>query len=119
MSQMSIAPAADHFGSHRDREQAAIAVQRDVVFGDWLPKTRPAGSRIELGRCIKQWLPAADALIDARFLRIPVRAREGPFGALLAGNMELLRRQSLPPFSIGFLDFAVHGNTLPLRQRIG
>src|SRR5207245_1385462 len=70
-----------------------------------------AGAGVELGLGVEERLPATDALIDAVALVIPVSAGEGAFGALFAGDVELLLAQLPAPLVVGFHDLVGHGQT--------
>src|SRR5439155_21680968 len=73
---------------------------------------RPARARVVLGTRIEEQLAAANALIDALVLRVPVFAGESPLGAALPGDVKLLGRQKLPPFFVAFSQrplLTIHG----------
>src|SRR5438876_4021446 len=84
-----------------------------MVVIDRLVEARPAGAGLEFGRGIEQQLPAADALVDAVVLGVPVFAGEGALGAFLTRDAELLRRELFTPLRFGFLDAFAHGHTDP------
>ena len=70
----------------------------DVLFGDRLVETGPARARIVLGFRREKRRSATDAFVYAIFVVLVVLAREGPFRALLPGDVVLLVGESLFPF---------------------
>src|SRR5205823_14945781 len=57
----------------------------------------------------KQRLPAADAVVGAGVLGVPVFAAESPLRSLLAGDAVLFGREELPPFLVGLRVRHAHG----------
>jgi len=55
---------------------------RHLAFAHRLPEAGPASAGVKLGVGIEQGRATADALVDARLLRVPVSTGEGPLGAL-------------------------------------
>src|SRR5262245_13866383 len=117
MAQVGIAAAAQHLRPHR--EPAAVLLQRHVALGERLPETGPARSRVKLRPGVEQRLPAADAGIDTVLLRVPVGPGEGPFGALLARDAELLLGQLPAPRVIGFYYLVAHVAPPAYLSRLG
>src|SRR4029434_962663 len=58
-------------------------------------------------------VPAADALVDALVVVVPVGAREGAFRSLLPRDAVLLRREALLPLFVGLLH-SIHHDESPL-----
>ena len=100
---MSVAASADDFGP--DHEESLVFDLSYIGSVDRLPETGPAGARFELGRGIEKGQVAADALVDAVFLIVPVLAAESAFGALLTRDFELLRCELRFPFGFRFFHF--------------
>jgi hypothetical protein len=80
----------------------------DILRRGRLKKTRPAGTGLELMVRAEELGATAPAVIDAAFVVVPVFAGEGGLGAFLPGDLELLGRELLAPFGVGFLDFFGH-----------
>jgi two-component system, NarL family, response regulator LiaR len=78
-------------------EEAVVGAQLDVLEVGRLGEAGPAGAGVELGLGGEQLGAAADAAVHAGALLVHVGAAEGPLGAALAGHLELLRGQLLPP----------------------
>src|SRR5256886_6925809 len=70
-------------------------------------KARPAAVGVELGLGFEQLRAAAGAQVNARRLRVPVLARERPFGALLTQHVVLGRGQVSLPLGFALLNFAL------------
>src|SRR5207247_9320510 len=99
---MGVAAAAhDLYPLH---EKAVIGFCLDVLFCDRGPETRPARSGLELCIGAEQVVPAADALVSALFVVVPVFAGERSFRAFLARILKLFWAETL--FSLSFaLDY--------------
>src|SRR5258707_4630553 len=82
----------------------AVGVGDDVLGGNRLEETRPAGAGIEFGFRGEQRQSAADAIINAGLVVVVESAAKSRFGALGAGNFILIGRQLLLPLGIG-LDY--------------
>src|SRR4029079_14675196 len=80
---------------------------RDVLALHRLIEARPAGARVELGVRAEKLVTAADAAENALLVVVVVFAREGPFGALLAHYLVLLRRELVLPILLA-LDHFLH-----------
>ena len=98
-----------HRTSVRDREEAAVLLVLDGVRRDRLPEARPAGAGVELRLGGEEGQVAAHAGVGALRVVVPVRAREGALGALLARDVELLGREDLLPLVFGLDDPVVGG----------
>src|SRR4051812_7541295 len=81
MAEVSAASLAGHLGPAHAEASVGMLVDH-VVLG--LVKARPAAAGIELRLGLEQLRPATSAKINTRVLRLPVFAREGPLGPLLA-----------------------------------
>src|SRR5271163_2802005 len=79
-----------------------------------LVEARPASAALELGLRGKQRQVAAGASKGALAMFLQERARTRAFGALVAQNFVLLRRQLRAPFRIGLFDLEFLGG---LRRR--
>ena len=80
----------------------AVAGVEDVIDEagrDGLGEAGPAAATVEFGLRVKQWFAAADASVAAGFENRAHRRTEGAFGAFLAGDVELFRRQHFLPVS--------------------
>src|SRR5690606_31044842 len=67
-------------------------------------EARPAGAGVELRIAGKQRQPATHAGVNALELVVEQRAAERMLGALVAGDLELLRRKLRPPLVVGLDD---------------
>src|SRR6266496_2184002 len=103
---MSVTPRTKHFGA--TREKRVVGRGPHVFLEDGLVETGPAGAGLELVLGAKQVKAAADTLVNARLVIVPVLAGKGAFCALFAGDLELLRVEQLLPFFLGFNDFIFH-----------
>src|SRR5258708_5732903 len=101
MSEMPAAAPAVNFGAQHPK--GAVLGLADGVL-ERLIETRPAGAAFELGLRGKQRQVAAGAGEDALAMLLEQRARSRPFGALLAQDFILLRRQLRAPFRVGLFD---------------
>jgi len=63
----------------------------DILFGDWLPKTRPAGAGFELRIRIEEGRVAADAPIQALIVQVPILPGKGPLRGGVARDGESIR----------------------------
>src|ERR1051325_194213 len=106
MPEVRVRTAAHPLG--RAHEQAVVPLRFDVVRPDRLPVTRPAGAGLELRVRTEQFLSAADAAIRARFVVVPILAREGALGTLLARHPVLFRREKVSPIGVGLDHFVAH-----------
>src|SRR6266571_5338253 len=95
VAEMAAATAAVNFGAQHP--EGAVFGLADGVFKR-LVKTRPAGAAFEFRLRGEQRQVAAGAGEDALAMLLEQRARSWPFGALLAQDFILLRRQLGPPF---------------------
>ncbi len=89
-------------------QEAVVGPQFDVLEVGGLGEARPAGAGVELGVGGEELRSTADAAVHALRLLVDVGAGEGALGARLAGHLELLGRQLLTPFLLGFLNFCRH-----------
>ncbi len=101
VTQMGTASPTNNF--RPNHEVAVIRQQRDAIAGG-LPKTRPAGSGVELRPRVKQHLPAADAPVHAVLMMVPILSGKCPLGPFLPSDVILHRREDLSPFLIGLRD---------------
>ena len=67
---MGVASPAGNRGSHH--AQRHIGNFMDILFGDWLPKARPAGAGFELCVRIEESRVAADAAVQPLIVQVPV-----------------------------------------------
>ena len=102
VAEVRVAPGAVDFRA--PHEEGVVLARADVVR-DGCMKTRPAGAGLELGVRVEQLQVTGDAAINTRLVVVQVLAGEGAFGAVLAGNAILLRREELLPFGVGPGDF--------------
>src|ERR1700722_19737676 len=103
VSEMTVTAGANHFVSLHPG--GAISARRYVFFGDRFPKARPARAGFEFRLGIEENRVATDAMVQAVVMIAGILAGEGPFGACMARDFELLRRQLLLPFGVGFDNF--------------
>ena len=106
MAEVSIAAAAKDFCA--THEEGPVALGDEGIFLDRIPKTGPACAGLKFLGGGEEGLAAADAVVSSLFFVVPVLACEGPFGAFLAGDFELLGSELLFPFLIRFGNF-FHG----------
>src|SRR5581483_326046 len=104
VAEVRAAAAALDLGA--DHAVARVLDLGDGVLVERLPEARPAGARLELGLGREERLPAADAAVGARVVVVPVSAGEGPLGALVARDLELLLRELRAPLGLGLDDLA-------------
>src|ERR1700680_1543090 len=84
---MSVAKTALYLGTHYP--VGNIFLFADILFGDRLEKTGPAGARVEFAFGIKYRVVAIDTTIKADAMLVVQRAGEGPFGRGAAGDVKL------------------------------
>src|SRR6266702_448721 len=101
--QMRLATAAHHFRAHHP--VGFICFERHLRFVHGRVEAWPAGAGIKLRIRIEQRLAAADAVEHAMFLGVPVFAREGRLGALLASHLILFVGKLFTPFRVCLLHF--------------
>ena len=88
----------------------------DVLLGDRLPETGPAGAGVELLVGAEQFIAAGRAQIFTLLVVVPVGAGEGPLGPGLPEHLVVLGGQSSAPFLVGLGKFGLHGSFLPRNQ---
>lgn len=110
MAEMTMTSAAVNLGP--GHEPTAILLGFYVGGIDRLPVTGPTGSRIKLGLRGEQRESAADAVVDAFFLEIPVGTGKGAFRSVFAGDAKLFGAQSNPPFFVGSANLVRHEDYL-------
>src|SRR5436853_4588134 len=108
--QVRAAARADHL----DAEELAPTLLGHVLLRDGRREAGPSGARVELGAGGEEIVAAADTLVDARVVRVPVGAGEGPLRAALPGHDELLLGEALLPLLVGLLDLVGHHVSPPL-----
>src|ERR1700722_16970208 len=101
MTEVTTAAAAVNFGPQHP--EGAVFMLADGIFKR-LPKTRPAGAALIFRFRGEQRQIAAGTGEDALAMLLEQRARPGAFGAFLAQDFILLRRQLRAPFRIGLFD---------------
>src|SRR5262249_56256741 len=97
MAEMAAAAAAMHLDPGHGGGAVLGAAERVV---ERLPKARPARAAVEFGVGGEQRQVAAGAGEDALAVLLQQRARPRPFGAVLAQDIVLLRRQLRAPFGV-------------------
>src|SRR4030088_701363 len=107
MTEMTAAAAAVNFGPRHPK--GPVFGLADGVF-QRLVKTRPAGAALEFRLRGEQRQVAAGAGEDTLAMLLEQRARSRAFGALLAQDVVLLRRQLRAPFRIGLFDLEFFGS---------
>ena len=112
MSEMRSAPGARNFHSEDCRGRAAFV---NRFFADRLPKTRPAGARIEFRLRTVKRIAARRANVNAVAVTERVTAKGRELRARSAHDVELLRRQYDQPFFVREVDFLVERNSVQLR----
>src|SRR5205807_10529557 len=111
---MATAAAAVYFGAQH-AEHPIFGLAEGVI--ERLIEARPAGAALELGLRGEQRQVAAGAGEDALAMLVEERARTRPFGALLAQDIILLRRQLRAPLRVGLLDLELFGGLRRLRPQ--
>src|SRR5438093_3593281 len=103
------APAHDLYPLH---EKGVVCFCFDVLFRNRSPETGPARSGLELCFGAEQVVAAADALVSAFFVVVPVFAGERPFRAFLARNLKLFWGQKLFPLRFALDHLVSHDESL-------
>ena len=80
---------------------AEIFLGDDGPGTDSLPETGPSGTGFKFGAGTEQRDIAADAVVSAVALVVPISTSEGSFSASSASHLELLRSQLLLPLLRG------------------
>ena len=80
--------ALDFGAAHKE---AVVGLGFDVVLVYGCGETWPPSSRIKLSLRTEQVVAAANALVDAYLVVVPVLARVGSLGSLLSSYVKLLR----------------------------
>src|SRR5271169_5206383 len=101
VTEMAAAAAAMHFGP-RHAEGPVFGFADRIV--ERLVEARPAGAALELGLRGEQRQVATGAGEDALAMLLEQWTRARAFGALLAQDFILLRRQLRAPFRVGLFD---------------
>src|SRR5665647_2688187 len=101
VAEMTAAAAAVNFGPQHP--EGAVFGLADGVL-ERLIETRPAGAAFEFSLGGEQRQIAAGAGEDALAMLLEQRARARAFGAFLAQDLVLLRRQLRAPFRVGLFD---------------
>ena len=115
MSEMRSAPRARNFYSE-DRRGRAAFVNR--FFADRLPKTRPAGARIEFRlRAVKR-IAARGANVNAFAVIERITAQRPSLRARSTHDIKLLRGHDELPFLIREIDFLIERNRVQLRANL-
>jgi hypothetical protein len=110
VAEMSATIAALHFGAHHAVGLVGPSFHRLLLRRR--PEAWPARARIELLDRSEHHLAAPRAAIFARLSGVVVFTGEGPFGALLAQNVVLRRRELAAPLGVAFLDLVGHTGSL-------
>ena len=101
VAEMAAAPAAMHLGT----DHAVTAIGRGLDRARLrIVEARPAGAALEFLLRGEQRLLAAGAIKRAGALFVIERATARPLGAVLAHDVELLRRKDLVPLGVGVGD---------------
>ena len=87
---------------------AVVLAGDDFLLRGDLGEARPATVRIKLIVRLEQNLAARRTAVNARLLGVPVFTGERSFGARLAQDVVLFRRQEFAPFSLGALQGKFH-----------
>src|ERR1700704_5467746 len=107
VTEMAAAAAAVNFGPQHP-EGPVFGLADGVI--ERLVKARPAGAALEFRLRGEQRQIAAGAGEDALAMFLEQWARSRAFGALLAQDLVLLRRQLRAPFRIGLFDLEFFGS---------
>ena len=107
MPEMAAAAAAMHLGPQHP--VGPVFGLADGVL-ERLIETRPAGAALEFRLRGEQRQIAAGAGEGALAVLFQERTRSRPFGALLAQDFVLLRRQLRAPFGVGLFDLELFGS---------
>src|SRR5205823_8608402 len=97
---------AFHFRANHSVGRIRLRFHRRLVR--WSIKTWPARSRMVFRFRSKQRLPAADAFVGPRRLRIFVFSGKWWLGPFLPGHVILIRGELLLPLFLVFADLLVH-----------
>ena len=110
MAQMTVAATTVNFGA--GHEPTPVLFSGDAVSIDGIPIAWPARARIELCLGRKQRLAAADAVVGACVLEVPIGTGKGAFRAVFPRDPKLFRCQEDPPGFLSFLDLVRHSEPL-------
>src|SRR5262245_42107055 len=108
MPEVRAAAGAVHLRA--DHVQASVGLRLDRVLGEGSRVARPAASTVVLGGGIEERGAAADAVVRAGVVVIPVTAAERSLGSFLARNAVLLRRKLRAPLGLRLPDLLQHGD---------
>ena len=97
---MRTAAAADNLGTFHTK--AVVCFFYYIFFIKRGIKTGPSGTAFKLCGAAEQRLAAANTIVGAFVVVVPIFARKGSFGACLAGNLKLHGSQYFFPLVIGF-----------------
>src|SRR5579863_2816187 len=106
VAEMAAAAAALHLGANHAVAAIGYGLDRTRFR---IIKARPAGAALELLVRGEQRLLAAGAIERAGTLLVIERATARPLGAMLAHDVELLRREDFAPFRVGVRDGVMPG----------
>lgn len=98
MAKVRITTVAEHL--RPVHAEATVRFFANVLFRNWLEKTRPARSGFELRVGGEEIVIAADAPVNARLVVVPVRTAAGQFCSLSPSNPELFWRENLLPLIV-------------------
>src|SRR5579872_1883400 len=107
---MRVAAFAQYLGA--GHEEAAVGFGHDVFRCDGRPEARPSGAGVEFGIRAEERGSATYAAEDALLMPFVIFVREWRFGACLARDLVLLRRQLAFPFCVGLHDFVRRDGSL-------
>ena len=105
MAQVSIARGTNHFFA--DHSMRPVSNNGDAIVVQWLPKTRPSGTGIELGSRVEQGRLAADAAVYAIFVAVVILPSERALRAFAPGDLELIRGELRFPLFVSLLHFLI------------
>ncbi len=100
-----VCAATDAFDFRPSHAVAVIGFGEDVLLGDGLKETGPAGAGIKLCLGCEQRQVATNAVINTRFVLVVKRAAECGFRALIARDMKHFGLQEFGPFRVGLDHF--------------
>ena len=107
MPEMGIALRAGYCCSFHP--QTVVGAGADILFGNWGPKTGPAGAGFEFCVGIEQCIIAADAAVDAFVVQVPVLSAVSSFCTFSSRDLKFIGGELFHPFGVCLDDLGYLG----------